>query len=63
MFEVSETWKAAFPGAHVGVIVLRNVSNPAHHAGLEQIKVDLERALREKYAGLDRSQLTALPVL
>ncbi len=63
MFEVSKPWMAAFPDAHVGVLAVQNATNPAHHAGLEQKKVELEQALREKYALFDRSQLIALPVL
>jgi DNA/RNA-binding domain of Phe-tRNA-synthetase-like protein len=63
MFEVSEAWKKAFPDAHVGVLAVRNVVNLAHHVELEKKKIELEQELREKYTDLDRSQLTALPVL
>ena len=38
MFEVSKAWKAAFPGAHAGVLVIKDVLNPASHAGLERCK-------------------------
>ncbi|HVM72408.1 MAG TPA: phenylalanine--tRNA ligase beta subunit-related protein [Anaerolineales bacterium] len=63
MFEVTQAWKTAFPGAHAGVLVMRDVQNPASDARLERAKEDLMGQLRTRYGGLDRSQLQALPVL
>ena len=63
MFQVSDRWKAAFPQAHVGVLVMREVANPASHAELEQRKSALEQDLRSRYAGQDRAALAQLPVL
>lgn len=63
MFEVTEAWKTAFPGAHAGVVVMQNVVNPASHAGLEQRKEELVNELRVNYGSLDRSQLENLPNL
>jgi DNA/RNA-binding domain of Phe-tRNA-synthetase-like protein len=63
LFEVSQAWKEAFPGAHAGVLVLREVVNPASHAGLAGQKEALVADLRSHYGSLDRSQLLALPVL
>jgi len=63
MFEVTDTWKSAFPGAHAGVLVMRDASNPASHASLERSKEDLMGDLRAHYGGLDRRQLQDLPVL
>ena len=62
MFEVSSTWKSAFPGAHAGVLVMRNASNPAHHAELEK-KMELEERLRSQFAGQDRAAIASHPVL
>ena len=62
-FEVSEAWKAAFPDAHVGVLVMRAVHNPASQADLERSKEALMGNLRLRYGRLERSQLLALPVL
>ena len=42
MFEITSSWQSSFPGAHAGVLVMRNVSNPAHHAELEKQKTELE---------------------
>ena len=42
---------------------MRNVANPSHHAGLEEVKAKMESELRERYADYDRAQLKGLPVL
>ncbi|MBM3123485.1 MAG: hypothetical protein FJZ87_00260 [Chloroflexi bacterium] len=63
MFEITTAWKSAFPGAHAGVLVMRDAFNPAQHPSLEKQKAELEQTLREQYAGRDRSALTGLPIL
>ena len=63
MFNVTSAWKSAFPGAHAGVLVMRNVSNPAHHTVLEQQKMELEERLRSQFAGQDRTTIASHPVL
>ena len=63
MFEVTQAWRSAFPGAHAGVLVMRDVLNPASDARLERAKEDLMGQLRSRYGSLDRRQLQALPVL
>ncbi len=63
LFEVTQAWKSAFPAAHAGVLVLKNVHNPAAQPELETRKQALMQALRQRYAGLDRPGLQALPVL
>ena len=63
MFEVSNEWKTTFPEAHVGVLALRGVTNPASHPDLERHKEELVQELRAHYGGMDRSQLENLPVL
>ena len=63
IFEVTSAWKSAFPGAHVGVLVMRNVSNPAHHLGLEKQKTELEERLRAQFAGQDRAGIASHPIL
>jgi DNA/RNA-binding domain of Phe-tRNA-synthetase-like protein len=60
-FKVTEAWKAAHPGAHAGVLVMAQVTNPPHHAGLESEKAKLEDQLRASFAGQDRSAIAALP--
>ena len=34
MFQVPDAWKATYPAAHAGVLVMREVINPPHHAEL-----------------------------
>jgi len=63
MFQVSSTWRTVFPGAHAGVLVIRNVSNPPFHANLARDKEALEEQLRVRFAGQARSDLEALPIL
>ena len=63
MFEVTEAWKLAFPQAHAGVLVMKDVVNPASHAGLERRKAALMAEIRSRYGGLERSQLEILPCL
>lgn len=63
MFGVSSAWRAAYPGAHAGVLVLREVINPAHTEELENRKSELEQELRHRYSGHDRGALLENPVL
>ena len=63
MFQVTEAWRAAFPTAHAGVLVMQGVANPMHHVELDQRKAALEEQLRARYAGQDRAALAQLPVL
>lgn len=63
MFEVTSAWKSTYPEAHAGVLVMRLVSNPAQHAGLESQKVALEEQLRAQFSGQDRAAIASHPVL
>jgi DNA/RNA-binding domain of Phe-tRNA-synthetase-like protein len=63
IFELTPEWKSAFPGAHAGVLILREVANPAHHPGLAEQKAALEERLRSQFSGQDRSALVGHPVL
>ena len=63
MFQISAAWASAYPEAHVGVLAMREVVNPAHHPELEKQKVALEEGLRARWAGQDRRALEQLPVL
>ena len=62
-FTLSESWQAAYPDAYVGVLAMRNVTNPAEHPALNAAKAALEASLRQKYDGFDRPALRAQPVL
>lgn len=63
MFEVTSAWKSAYPNAHVGVLVMRDVINPAHHPELEKRKAELEEQLRSQFSGQDRATLSSHPIL
>ena len=56
-FTVTEKWKATYPNASAGVLVMRDVANPTHHAALNERKIQLEAALKEKFSGYDRAAL------
>jgi DNA/RNA-binding domain of Phe-tRNA-synthetase-like protein len=63
MFQITAAWKAAFPEAHAGVLVVRGAANPPQHAALDKRKSDLETELRARFAGFDRPSLLNLPAL
>ncbi|MFC2094857.1 phenylalanine--tRNA ligase beta subunit-related protein [Candidatus Bipolaricaulota bacterium] len=63
VFTGSEAWKAAYPGASVGILALRGVTNPKHHPAFDDCREELAEQLRSRYAGYDRAALKALPVI
>lgn len=63
MFEVTPAWKSAFPAAHAGVLVMREVTNPARHPELEILKTEIEAGLRSQFSGQDRAALSSHPIL
>ena len=63
MLEVSDRWRTAFPGAHVGVLALSNLSNPESHPALEARKAALTERLRARFAGQDRRAIAQLPAI
>jgi DNA/RNA-binding domain of Phe-tRNA-synthetase-like protein len=63
MFEITSAWKSAFRDAHVGVLVMRDVVNPAHHPELEKRKTELDEQLRAHFSGQGRAAMSNLPIL
>jgi DNA/RNA-binding domain of Phe-tRNA-synthetase-like protein len=63
MLEVSDRWRASFPGAHVGVLAIGDVVNPERHAALEERKAALTERLRARFAGQDRRAIEQLPAI
>jgi DNA/RNA-binding domain of Phe-tRNA-synthetase-like protein len=61
--EVAAGWYERFPGAHVGVLALSDVTNPSSNAVLEERVEQIEASLRQRYAAQQRAQLAALPVI
>jgi DNA/RNA-binding domain of Phe-tRNA-synthetase-like protein len=63
MFQLTDGWKNIYPQAHVGVLVMRAVINPPHHAALEKQKLALEEQIRARFAGQERPEIAKHPVL
>ncbi len=57
---VSDTWKTAYPGAMVGELAMRGVSNPEQQSELDMAKAELENQLRARFSGYTRAMLGAL---
>ena len=60
MIRVSESWKATYPGATAGILMMRGAANPERHPALEARKAELELQLRARFAGQDASVLKRL---
>jgi DNA/RNA-binding domain of Phe-tRNA-synthetase-like protein len=63
MIEISSSWKSAYPGASIGVLVMHGVANPKGHPQLDGKKKDLEDKLRAQFSAFDRTSLREVPVL
>ena len=63
MLNVTLGWKSAFPQAHAGVLVMRDVINPPQHSELDKRKTELEADLRSRFSGQDRAAMSSHPVL
>ncbi len=59
----SERWKAAYPGALLGVLAMSPVANPESSPELDARKEALEVGLRSGFVALNRSQLKSHPLL
>lgn len=58
-FEVSNAWRARYPGAVVACLAVSTHGNPDGSQALEPRLAEIEQELRERYAGLDRAALRA----
>lgn len=63
MIALSESWKSTYPNAALGILAMRNVSNPHRHEALAIHKEALERELRTRYVAYDRERFKTHPVL
>jgi len=59
----SEAWRAAYPGACVGVLAMEGVANPRESPGLERNKRALEAELRSMYGSANRGGLRSHPAI
>lgn len=60
---VSESWKNAYPGAHIGLLLVNKVDNTRRPTALDGQKVAVTSRLRARFAGYGRQQLQELDVL
>jgi len=63
MFETTNSWKTMYPDAHAGILVMRDVANPATCLELETQKQELAEKLRARFSGQDRKALDAIPAI
>ena len=63
LLEVDSAWREAHPGATVGFVALRGVTNPAAHEGLNDLAARLEEDIRSRLGTADRETLRAIPPL
>lgn len=57
---VTDAWKARYPGSCVGILAMRGVNNPDAHPAIEDLKRSKENELRAKFEGQDRATLKQL---
>jgi DNA/RNA-binding domain of Phe-tRNA-synthetase-like protein len=65
MLSISGTneWRAAHPGAVIGLLELSGVDNTVTSPQLNEHKREVEAWLRKEYAGFDRAKFLSLPVM
>ena len=63
MMEVSESWRRQFPGAVIGILVMRGARNPPMHGELETLRENVERDLRARFFAGGKEALRADPVM
>lgn len=63
LFIPTVAWRAAYPQASAGILAISEVENSSGEPNLEARKNALAEGLREKYGGLERADLRAVPVL
>ncbi len=62
LLTATQAWREAYPGASVGILAMKDVTNPERHPALDEQKAALESALRARYGEMDRTTLRALPI-
>jgi DNA/RNA-binding domain of Phe-tRNA-synthetase-like protein len=61
--ELTARWHEAFPGGHIGLLLVGNVDNRKRSTPLDDRKLEIETELRARYAGQSRAELQELEVL
>ena len=60
---VTDAWKAAHPGALIGILEVSQVDNAVASADLNERKRAVEASLRERYKGFARADFVSAPVM
>ncbi len=63
LLDVDPIWREAHPGASVGLIAVRGVTNPASNDSLNDLAATLESDVRSRLGSADRETLRAIPPL
>ncbi len=58
-FEATDQWQLRYPGAVVASMRVTGVTNPAQSVALDARLDQIERSLRERFAGFDRAAIRA----
>lgn len=61
MIKISDRFREMYPNAHIGLLVMHNVTNPPSHPALEIRKRELEQTLRERFETRDSEYLENTP--
>ncbi len=62
LISATAEWRAAHPGAMIGLLELSGVTNRVSAPQLDEQKRETEARLREKYQGFTRAEFLALPI-
>jgi len=60
---VTDGWKSAFPGAHIGLLLVGKVDNSRRPTPLDALKQAVASRLQARFAGYGREQLQELEIL
>jgi DNA/RNA-binding domain of Phe-tRNA-synthetase-like protein len=59
----TDRWRQAYPGAHIGLLLVSGADNTVRPTALEQAKRQLEAVLRKRYQDFDRPGLRQISEL
>ena len=61
--EVTKEWKDAFPGASVGLLVMKNTVNPKNNPDLDNKMKEIEEEIRNNFSQSGREGIRELPTI
>lgn len=63
MITTTDAFLKKFPKAHIGILIIKEVSNGSCHDCLNRVRENLEEDLRSKFSMMSRAELRNQPVL